>query len=299
MIHIGNAPCSWGAFELNQGQQPVPYSKVLDEMQAAGYEGTDLGDWGYMPTDPAQLKDALQKRSLHLISAFVPVNFKEKASLPEAEIRALETARLLSAVEGNSAFLVLSDLNGHSPIRTLNAGRIRPEMGLLPFQWQAYASGVEQVARIVKEETGIQTVFHHHCAGYVETEGEVGMLLDYTDPDLVGLCLDTGHYRFAGGDPLRLFQVFADRVRLVHFKDCDPLLAARSREEGWDYSESIRQGIFCELGQGDVDFPAVKVELEKIDYQGWIVVEQDQLPGRGTPLESARRNRDFIRSIGL
>ncbi len=295
MIRIGNAPCSWGAFNTNQS---IQYQQVLDEIHQTGYEGTDLGDWGFMPTDPPLLKDELNKRSLHLISAFVSVDFKDKKALPDGIFRALETARLLSAVEECNPYLVLSDLNGNNPLRTLNAGRIRPEMGLLPFQWQNFASGVEQIALQVNEKTGIRTVFHHHCGGYVETSGEVGMLLDYTDPSLVGLCLDTGHYRFGGGDPLRLFKVFADRIRLVHFKDCDPAIAAKSREEEWSYFESIEQGVFCDLGKGEVNFQGVKAELEEIDYQGWIVVEQDQLPGKGSPTESALRNREYIRSIG-
>jgi inosose dehydratase len=32
---------------------------------------------------------------------------------------------------------------------------------------------------------------------------------------------------------------------------------------------------------------------------GWIVVEQDVLPGMGTPKESAQRNREYLKSIGL
>ena len=83
------------------------------------------------------------------------------------------------------------------------------------------------------------------------------------------------------------------------FKDCDPKVAAASRVNEWSGPESVGQGVFCELGTGAVDFPGMLAALREIDYQGWIVVEQDVLPGMGNPRESARRNREYLRSIGV
>ncbi|MDW8270355.1 MAG: TIM barrel protein, partial [Anaerolineae bacterium] len=217
----------------------------------------------------------------------------------DGEEAALRTARLLAAVAGPTPFIVLADDNGRDPVRTQNAGRVRPEHGLTAEGWRVFAAGVERIARAVRAETGLRTVFHHHCAGYVETPAEVEQLLALTDPDLVGLCFDTGHYRFGGGDPLEGLRRHADRIRHVHFKDCDPAVAARSRAEGWDYFRAVREGVFCELGRGDVPFPAIKAELERLGYEGWIVVEQDVLPGMGTPKQSAERNRAYLRGIGL
>jgi inosose dehydratase len=105
--------------------------------------------------------------------------------------------------------------------------------------------------------------------------------------------------RFAGGDPLAAIALYGNRIWHVHFKDCQPELAARSRTQKWDYFTSVRNGIFCELGQGDVDFKAVIDQLKAQEYQGWIVVEQDVLPGMGTPQQSARRNRNYLRQIGM
>jgi inosose dehydratase len=61
----------------------------------------------------------------------------------------------------------------------------------------------------------------------------------------------------------------------------------------------VEKGVFCELGKGAVDFPAIKAELEKAGYDAWIVVEQDVLPGMGKPFDSAMRNREYLRSIGF
>lgn len=299
MIRVANAPCSWGVLEFGLEGETAGYAQVLDEMRETGYEGTELGDWGFMPTDPDLLRRELARRGLALLGAFVPVALADPDAHDDGEEAALRTARLLAAVAGPTPFIVLADDNGRDPVRTQNAGRVRPEHGLTAEGWRVFAAGVERIARAVRAETGLRTVFHHHCAGYVETPAEVEQLLALTDPDLVGLCFDTGHYRFGGGDPLEGLRRHADRIRHVHFKDCDPVVAARSRTEGWDYFRAVREGVFCELGRGDVPFPAIKAELERLGYDGWIVVEQDVLPGMGTPKQSAARNRAYLRGIGL
>ncbi|HVO41501.1 MAG TPA: TIM barrel protein [Aggregatilineales bacterium] len=299
MIKVANAPCSWGVLEFNLEGQAAGYAQVLREMQETGYAGTELGDWGFMPTDPVRLKVELDAHGLTMLAAFIPVMLKDRAAHAPGAETAVRTARLLAGVNGKVPYIVLADDNGKDPVRTRNAGRVTPEMGLSDAEWQIAAEGVQKVAESVYKETGLRTVFHHHCAGYIETPAEVEKLLSLTGPKLVGLVLDTGHYRFGGGDPLTGLRKHASRIWHVHFKDCHPGIAAQSRKEGWDYFESVRHGIFCELGKGEVDFPAIKAELDKMGYQGWIVVEQDVLPGMGTPKASAQRNRDYLKSIGL
>jgi inosose dehydratase len=285
--------------EFDLDGKAAGYEQVLDEIQQTGYAGTELGDWGFMPTDPQRLRAELDARQLSLLSAFVPVLLKDQAAHAAGIATAVRTARLLAAVQGSLPFIVLADDNGKDPQRTRCAGRITPDMGMSAAEWQTAAQCAEAVARAVREETGLRTVVHHHCAGFVETPAEIDELLKRTDPNLVGLCLDTGHYRFGGGQPLDGLRQHADRIWHVHFKDCHPAIAAAAKEKGHDYFESVRAGIFCELGQGEIAFAAIKAELDKLGYDGWIVVEQDVLPGMGTPKTSAQRNRDFLKSIGL
>ncbi len=299
MIKVANAPCSWGVLEFDLEGEAAGYKQVLDEMKATGYKGTELGDWGFMPTVPVELNGDLDARGLTLLGAFVPVALNDAAAHGDGVTVAVRTARLLAAVAGDTPFIVLADDNGTDAIRTENAGRIQPEYGLSEAYWQTFASGAEKVARTVKETTGLRTVFHHHCAGYVETPAEVEKLLSLTDPNLLGLCFDTGHYRFGGGDPVVGLKKHADRIWHVHFKDFQPDVAAQSRREGWNYFQSVKHGVFSELGQGDVDFTAVLSALQAQKYDGWIVVEQDVLPGMGNPKESAQRNREYLRRIGL
>lgn len=297
-IRIANAPCSWGVLEFSLEGEASGAECVLAEMRKAGYEGTEFGDWGFLPTNADDLGSLLKCHNLQLVGAFIPIAFANPACLPEGTRSALRTARLLAAVEPN-AFIVLSDDNGTVPERTSCAGRIQPGQGLTAAAWKPYGQRVDLVARQVLEETGLRSVFHHHCAGYVETVDEINSLLEATTEDLVGLCLDTGHLAFGGGDPLATLKRYRSRIWHVHFKDCSVQVAARSQSESWDYFQSVGEGVFCELGCGNVDFPAILAELHHTDYTGWIVVEQDVLPGMGTPLESACRNRNYLHTLGV
>jgi inosose dehydratase len=310
MIKVANAPCSWGVLEFDLDGKAAGYVQVLDEIVETRYAGTELGDWGFMPTDPPKLRQEIHARNLTLVGAFVPVMLKDPRAQAAGVEAAVRTARLLAEAEGDMPFIVLADDNGKDPVRTQYAGRVQPDQGLSAAEWQIAAEAAENIARAVKKTAGLRTVFHHHCGGYIETPAEIDTLLLLTDPGLVGLCLDTGHYRFGAGagisgDPLECLRRHFDRIWHVHFKDCQPDLARRSRQEGWDYFTSVRNGIFCELGHGDINFAAIQAELRKRGYgvapgrDSWIVVEQDVLPGMGSPKESAWRNRNFLEKIGL
>jgi len=301
MIKIANAPCSWGAleFDLKEKSEEIGFEQVLDEIKQTGYIGTELGDWGFMPTNPVRLREAIDSRGLELLGAFVPVALVDERTHEMGVQSALRVAELMYTAEYKNAFIVLADDNGSVPERTKNAGRITQEMGLTEAKWKTYAEGAEKVAKTVKEAYGLRTVFHHHCAGYVETPHEIDTLMALTDPDLVGLCLDMGHYAFGGGDPATALKKHSDRIWHVHFKDFDPDAAQLSREANGDYFDAIKRGVFCELGKGSVDFETIVHLLKEKNYDDWIVVEQDILPGMGAPKKCAETNREFIRSLGL
>ena len=300
-FRVGNAPCSWGTleFESTQGEQ-FTFDRMLDELAETGYTGTELGEWGYMPTHPVRLKAELDNRGLVMLGAFVPVALKDAAAHASGVANAVKTARLLAAVASEpKPYLVLADANGTVPERTRNAGRITPEIGLSAAEWKTFAAGANAVGRAVRSETGLQTVLHHHCAGYVETPNEIARFLELTDPGAIGLVFDTGHFAYGAGDcnVIAGMERFKERIQYVHLKDCQPDVAREARSKQWDYFEALRHGVFCELGKGCVDFATVLRWLKQIGYTGYTLVEQDVLPGMGAPKESARRNRDYLRSI--
>ena len=298
-IKIANAPCSWGALEFDLDATAPDHLQVLREIAETGYVGTELGDWGFMPTDAAQLREVIDRFGLELIGAFVPVALANGQSHQQGVENALRVARLMAQAGYPDAFIVLADDNGSVPERTIQAGRITAELGLDRQQWDTFASGAMQVAQAVRDEYGMRTVFHHHCGGYVETPEELAMLMALTDPRLLGLCFDTGHYAFGGGNPVEAVEQYKDRIWHVHFKDYVPRVGELSRVNQWDYFESVKQGVFCELGKGNVDFKAVLEILNSSGYQGWGVVEQDVLPGMGTPKVCARNNRIYLEQLGV
>ena len=299
MIKIANAPCSWGVLEFDLDGKAAGFEQVLDEIRETGYEGSELGDWGFMPSVPEGLKCELDLRNLSMVGAFVPVFLKDRSKHAAGAELAVKTAKLIADAGYTDAFIVLADDNGSVPERTLNAGRVIPKMGLTDEEWKVFAAGANLVAAEVLAKTGLRTVFHHHCAGYVETVAEVDQLMALTDPSLVGLVLDMGHFQFGGGDPLTALKKHSNRIWHIHFKDCHPEIAAKSKTEGWDYFQSVGNGVFCELGKGAVNFTAIVEELKSQNYSGWITVEQDVLPGMGNPKVCAQRNRDYIKSLGL
>ena len=299
-IRIANAPCSWGVLEFELEGKAMGYEQVLKEIKETGYAGSELGDWGFMPTDPKKLHEAVAGYGLDMLGAFVPVALVNDDAIEKGLEVALKTAGLMYDAGYKNAFIVLADDNGSVAARTKNAGRITPELMLSESQYKTIAKNAEKLARAVKEKYGMRTVFHHHGAGYVETPQEIDFLLQYTDPAILGLCFDTGHFRLGGGkDPLAALKKYYDRVWHVHFKDFDPAAAKKSAENNWDYFEDVRNGMFCELGKGDVDFGGIRQFLESKNYNGWIVVEQDVLPGMGEPKKCAQYNRDYLKSIGL
>jgi inosose dehydratase len=299
---VGNAPCSWGTLEHQDQSQSIPFNQMLDELVETGYTGTELGDWGYMPTDATRLSEELAKRGVVMLGAYVPVAMKNPATHAAGVAAAVRTAKLLAAVATTQApYLVLADDAGTDDARTKLAGRITAKDGLTKDEWKTFASGADQIAHAVFDETGLRTVFHHHCAGYVETPDEIATLLDMTSPDRLGLVFDAGHYVHGtggeDGDVIPALNRFKERIWYIHLKDLEPNVARRSRDEEWDYFTAMRNGLYPELGKGCIDFLALLRWLSAQDYKGYALVEQDILPGMGTPKESAARSRDYLRSI--
>src|SRR3954469_5780657 len=147
-IRIANAPCSWGALEFEGlAGEPIGYQQMLDELRETGYTGTELGDWGFMPSEPAALRAELEQRRLAMVGAFVPVALKHSEAHADGAAEAVKVARLLAAVaepNGTPPLIVLADANGSEPARTTNAGRATPELGLGPAEWRTFAQGAEQ-----------------------------------------------------------------------------------------------------------------------------------------------------------
>jgi len=293
-IRIGTAPVSWGIMEVETSwQRQQTFGSVLDEMVSAGYAGTELGPWDFLPTDPVKLTAELSRRNLRLISAFVPIALAEPEHHKEGIESALATARLLAACD--APVMVLADAMYER--RMAIAGAVVEERdGLTEQQWDTAAGLLEDVARKAKA-LGVRSAFHHHAGTYVETPRETEQLLSRTDPNLLGLCLDTGHYLYGGGDPVEVARRYAARIWHLHLKDLRIDVLDRVRSNRIGFLDAVSQGIFCELGAGAVDLLGVIRVLQAGGYDGWAVFEQDVDLGQPgvEPLKSAARSRQYLR----
>jgi inosose dehydratase len=296
-IRIGTAPISWGACEIPKWGDQLPYAQVLDEMAACGYEGTELGPWSYLPTDPATLRRELDARSLALAGAFCPVTLHDRDRRAASVHDARETIDLLAAA--GAPVLVLADAGGAQ--RTAVAGRV-PADGSAGFshgEWQRFCDGVNEVARYARQR-GLVTAFHPHAASYIERPEEIARLMRDTDPTLVGLCLDTGHVAYGGGDPAEIAREHARRVRHVHLKDLRRDVRADALARRLDFRDAVGLDVFAPLGEGSLDLRGTLRALVDAGYAGWLIVEQDVRLGvsaRAAPERDAKRSRAYLGEV--
>jgi inosose dehydratase len=294
-MHIGTAPISWGACEIPAWGEQLPYAQVLDEMAACGYEGTELGPWSYLPTDPATLQRELDARTLALAGAFCPVTLHDRDRRDTSIRSARETIDLLAAA--GAPVLVLAEAGDER--RAAIAGRVPPDgsAGFSHGEWKRFCDGANEIARYARER-GLLTAFHPHAATYVERPEEIARLLRDTDPSLVGLCLDTGHVAYGGGDPAEIARTHARRVRHVHLKDLRRDVRADALARRLDFREAVGLDVFAPLGEGSLDLRGTLTALRDAAFSGWLIVEQDVRLGvskRAAPKRDAERSRAFLR----
>ncbi len=298
-IRAANAPVSWGITESVEPPAEYPYARVLDEIAKAGYTGTELGPYGFLPTESAALRRELEKRGLALCSAFVAVDLANSAAHETGLAHVERSAKLISAA--GAQLLILSD--EITPERCAVAGR-REEVNKASWsrsEWDAALKAIRQVIAHCRA-LDLKVGFHHHAGTHVETPEEVDHLFSLVGPDELGLCLDTGHGVYGGADPVRLLGRYQSRVLCVHLKDVDAGRLSEAREQKMDFYAAVRHGVFVPLGRGIVDCSRVIALLEECRFDGWVVVEQDVLSGgRGAdaPLANAIAGREFLRKWGI
>lgn len=294
-IRIGNAPCSWGV-EFAQDPRNPTWETVLAECAAAGYRGIELGPIGFMPEDPAILGEGLARHGLTLTGGVVFRPFHDPAAWDEVQDAARRTCKAL--VAHGARHLVLID--SISPRRAPTAGRAGEAEQMGQAEWAAFRDRIASVARMGAEEFGLTVGIHAHAAGFIDFEPELERLLDDVDERILKICFDTGHHSYAGFDPVAFMRRHIGRISYMHFKDIDPKVKAQAIANRTGFYEACGQGIFCNLGKGDVDFPAVRQILLEAGFEGWCTVEQDCDPTLDVrPLDDAKANRDYLTTIGF
>ena len=292
-VKIGSAPDSWGVWFPSDDKQ-IPWQRCLDEIAEAGYEWTELGPYGYLPTDRATLQNELSKRGLRASGTFAMGHLEDDAAWPGLEKQVLGAGESLAYL--GAEYMILID----DTYTNLWTGEATAPGKLDDEAWKRLVDRIHYVVDLVRERFGLQVVFHPHAETHVEYEDQIERLLSQTDPERVVLCLDTGHHAYRGGDPIAFLRRHHRRIPYLHLKSVRPDLQRKVAEENIPFAHAVGMDLFCEPSRGVVDFPALCRVLQEIDYSGYAIVEQDMYPAPfDKPLPIARRTREYLRSIGI
>lgn len=295
MIKIGNAPCSWGVEFANDARNP-DWRQVLKENAKAGFTGIELGPVGYMPEEPAILAEALSEFDQELIGGVIFRAFHDPDAWDDVLDGSIRTCKALAA-HGATRLVIIDSI---SPRRAPTAGRAAEAEQMDTAEWEVFRNRIATIAKMGAEEYGLSVGIHAHAAGFIDFEPELERLLDEVDDKILGICFDTGHHSYAGFDPVTFMKKHISRINYMHFKDINPQVKANVITNRTGFYEACGEGIFCNLGDGDVDFPAVRQLLLDTGFNGWCTVEQDCDPsGNTSPVDDAKLNRAYLQSIGF
>lgn len=290
-IQVGIAPDSWGVWFPNHEKQ-TPWSRCMDEMRQAGYDGVELGPWGYFPNTYPELKQALDARSLELVAGTVGGDFLNDASIDDMCRTIDEIAAVIMRFPQAKYIVLLPAM-----YTDLETGEFVMDPNLTDAQWATYCKNVQRAADRVASH-GLIGAFHPHVDCHVQTEEQIERLLTDTD---VQLCFDTGHHVYGGGEPIAFYKKHADRIPYIHIKDCDLAVKAKMDENKWSFAKAVTEDIMVEPGNGSIDFAKLHDALVEKGYDGWVVVEQDLFPVKSfdIPLPIAKRGRENLAKAGF
>ena len=292
-VNVGSAPDNWGIWFPDDEKQ-MPWHRFLDEIAEADYTWTELGPYGYLPTDVNLLKKELNDRGLKVSGTFVMGDLADPAAWKEVEHQLLGAGEVLQALGAKYVILIdgtYTDLFTGEP---LGSPRLDDD------GWKRLIETTHKVAGIARENYGLTTVFHPHAETHVQYEDQIECLLQETDPSLIRICFDSGHHAYCGGDAVAFLRKHHDRIDYLHLKNIDPQVRRRVMDEQIPFAKAVAMDMFCELAAGEVDFSAFSQVLKEIDFSGFAIVEQDMYPTPPEkPLPIAKRNRQFLREIGL
>ena len=289
-VTIGTAPDSWGVWFAEDPLQ-TPAARFLDEVVDAGYEWIELGPYGYLPTDPAELSDELEKRRLKVSAGTIFAALHRPDHYDEAWAQVEQVAKLTQAMGGTHLVVIpgqwRSDKTGE---------QIEPRE-LDEDGWARLATGMDRLGRDVRNGYGLQVAVHSHADTHIDTHAEVDRFLELTDPDVVKLCLDTGHVSYSGGDNLKIIADHPDRIAYVHLKQVDPAIVARVKAEDLPFGEAVKLGAMVEPPHGIPAMPPILEALEGLGRDLFAIVEQDLYPvAFDAPLPIATRTRTYLNS---
>lgn len=293
-LRLGTAPDSWGVWNPSGDPLQTPWQRYLDEVQQAGYQYSELGPFGYLPTDPGLIREEYAKRGLTLTGGTVAMGLQRGKDALEKAKADCDAEMAILAPNGAKHLVILPE--GYTDMD----GKLTMSPTLTDDEWTNLNTGMSELGKYVADKHGAVLVFHTHADSHVGTQEEIERFLDGTDPETVQLCLDTGHVAYCGADNLKLIADYPDRVQYVHLKQVDRAIRARVAEEKLGFPPAVRLGVMVEPPLGDPDMPSLLAALAGLDRDLYCIVEQDLYPcDWGKPLPIAVRTYDYFKSCGM
>ncbi|MDR1520838.1 MAG: myo-inosose-2 dehydratase [Planctomycetota bacterium] len=287
-VGLGIAPIAWTNDDMPDLGKENTFEQCVSEMALAGFAGTEIGN--KYPRNPLVLKRALDLRGLRVANAWFS-SFLITRPYAETEANFIRQCDFLAALGAGN--IGVSE-QGHSVQGLMDAPIFASKHVMDAAEWRLLADGLNRLGRIAGDK-GLNLVYHHHMGTVVQTEAETDRLMENTDPGLVGLLFDSGHFAFSGEDPLAMLEKYVKRVRHVHLKDVRPALVGRVRDERLSFLKAVRLGAFTVPGDGGLDFVPMFKALAAAGYRGWMLVEAEQDPAKANPLEYALKARKYLR----
>jgi len=292
-IRIGSAPDSWGVWFPEDDQQ-TPASRFLDEVAAAGYEWIEIGPYGYLPADSAELLAELDAHGLKVSAGTVFEHLHRPDSWDAVWSQVTDVARLTRDVGGEHIVVIPDTWRDHK------TGAPKEDRELSAEEWERLTTGMDQLGRRILEEYGLRVQFHSHADSHVGYQKDIERFLESTSPEYVNLCLDTGHVSYYGGDNVDLITRYPERIGYLHLKQVDPTVVAHVEAEDLPFPDAVRLGVMIEPPLGLPDLGEVLRAVDALDRDIFAIVEQDLYPcAPEVPLPIARRTHTFLAGCGV
>jgi inosose dehydratase len=287
-LRIGINPLTWTNDDLPALGDDLSLDTCLAEAAAAGYSGVELGR--KFPRKADALGKILSRHKLALVSGWYSLRLVERDA--DAEFAAMRPHFELLQAMGCSV-MVCAEVTGavHGDMN-LRLSR-RPQLS--PSAFQRFADRLEALGERMRAN-GMRLAYHHHMGTVIQTEDEVDALMAACGL-AVDLLLDTGHLKYAGGEPVRAVNKHASRIAHLHCKDIRLPVLRRCLNADSSFLEAVLQGVFTVPGDGCIDYAAVLKPLLLRNYQGWIVVEAEQDPAIADPVTYANLGYSTLRAL--
>jgi inosose dehydratase len=293
-VRLASAPINWG-IESADGEGNPPADALLRNSVDAGYTGFELGPLCFLGENAEAIGQRLDRFGLDAVAYWVAVPLERPfGGAVEAEVR--EALATLKSIDAD--VLIVSDFG--DPARLAIVSRVEefPETWWSDDDWAEVRRSFIALAEL-GNELGVPIAMHPHVGGHIESGREIEKAIEAIEGTPVTVCIDTGHIRIGGIDSIPLMRRLGSRVSHIHAKDVEPNLLARMQAGEIDYVTAVGKGLYCDLGEGIVDWEGFAAAIDEIEFDGWVVAEEDQIlvPGRQAPFESNIRNRIFLAGL--